>query len=167
MGRFLEQRPEVVPDHVRGNLPAAHRPANKGAHKILGVIEHELITRHGRDRFKGFKRVGAAARPVTRQRSGMPVAAVEQLLDPLELLLAHRVSDVGFVHDHALYRHQPVIERGARIIIWTAGSDQINRLTARRARTHPLEEMPRHAVVKIRMGKEQVFEQPAPDQRLC
>ena len=162
--RRLEQRPEVVADHVRGDLPTAHRAANKGAHEVFGVIEHELITRLGRDRFEGGERIGPAFRAVTRQGVDLPVAAVEQAFDPRHLRRAQRIGDVGLVHDHALHRPQAVIHLSARIVIRATGVDQVDRLAGRRARTHPLEEMPRLAVLEIDVREKPVLEQPAPHQ---
>ncbi len=166
MGRLLEQRPEVVADHVGGNLPTAYRATDEGAHEVLGVIQHELVARHCRDRFEGFERVGPVARAVAWQRGGMPVAGVEQLLDPLELLRPHRIGDVRLVHDHALHRDQPVVEVGARRVVGAARGDQVDRLTARCTRTHPLEEVALLATNEIDVRQEQVLVQPAADQRL-
>ena len=160
-GRFLEHGPEIVADYIGGDLPTAHRPADKGAHEVFGVIEHELIARDRRDGFKGFKRVGPPAWPVARQLGGMPVTAVEQLLDPRQFVRPHRVGDVGFMHDHALHWLQAIVKRRARVIVGAARGNQVDRLAAGRARTHPLEIMPRHTVVKIGMGEEQVLVQPA------
>ena len=90
----------------------------------------------------------------------MPVAAIKQLLDPFQLALTHRVCDVGFMNDHTLHRHDPVIEGGARIVVGTPGSDQVNRLPTGRARAHPLEIVTRHAIVEIGVGQEQMLIQP-------
>ncbi|MNF84617.1 hypothetical protein D3C84_669870 [compost metagenome] len=166
MLRRLEQCPEVVTDHVSGDLPPANRAANKGAHEILGVIEHELITRLGRDRFEGGKRVGPALRPITRQRAGLPVTAVEQALDPGHLRRAQRVGNVGLMNDHPLHRPQTVVKLAARIIVRASGLDHVNRLPGRRARSHPLKEMPRLAVLEIDVREKPVLVQPAPYQAL-
>ena len=160
-GRLLKHGPEVVADYIGGNLTTAYRPADKGAHKVFSVIEHKLIARDCRDSLKGFKRIGTPAWPVTRQFGGMPVAAVEQLLDPRQLMRPHRVGDMGLVHDHALHRLQAIVKRRARVIVGATGGDQVDRLPAGRARAHPLEIMPRHTVVKIGMGKKQMLVQPA------
>ncbi len=96
----------------------------------------------------------------------MPVAAVEQLLDPLELLRAHRVGDVGLVHDHALHRNQAIVEIGARRVIGAARGDQVDRLATGRARTHPLEEVAWLTANEMDVRQEQVLVQPTADQRL-
>ena len=69
------------------------------------------------------------------------------------------------MHDHALDRYQAVVKSGTGIVVWPTGSDQVDRLPAGRARADPLEEMPRHAIVEIGMGQEQMLIQPAPHQR--
>ncbi|MCY1428064.1 hypothetical protein D9M71_439350 [compost metagenome] len=96
----------------------------------------------------------------------MPVASVEQLLHPLELLRPHRVGDVRLVHDHALDRDQAVIEVGARRVVGAARGDQVDRLAAGRARTHPLEEVALLATDAVDMCQEQMLVQPTADQRL-
>ena len=87
----------------------------------------------------------------------MPITAVKQLFDPLQLALTHRIGDVGFVHNHTLYGHQAVVKRSARVIIGTTCRNQINRLATGRTGTYPLEVMARHTVVKISMGEKQVL----------
>ncbi|MNK86742.1 hypothetical protein D3C87_1066600 [compost metagenome] len=163
LGR-LEQRPEIIADHVRGDLTTTHWPTDKGAHKVLGVIEHELIARLGRNRFEGGERVGPALWPIARQRIDLPVAAVEQALDPRQLRRTQRIGDVGLVHDHTLHRPQAIVKLRARIIVRATGVDQVNRLAGRGARTHPLEEMPRLAILEVEMGEKPVLVQPAPHQ---
>ena len=157
----LEQRPEVIADHVRSDLPTAHRPANEGTHEVLSVIEHELVTRFSRDGFECRERVGAAAGAVAWQGRDLPVGGVEQCLDPRHLRRAEGVSDVGFMHDHALHRPQAVVHLGAGVVVGATGGDQVNRLATGRTRTHPLEVMPRLAVLEIDMRQEQMLEQPA------
>ena len=133
VARVLEHRPEVVADHVGGDLPAAHRPADKGAHEVLGVIQHELVARLGRNRLEGLEGVGAALRAVTGYRIHCPVAGVEQLAHPLQLLRAERIGDMGLVHDDALDRPQPVVHLGARVVIGPARGNRVDRLAAGRA----------------------------------
>ncbi|MCY1408466.1 hypothetical protein D9M71_237860 [compost metagenome] len=96
----------------------------------------------------------------------MPVTAIEQLLHALELARPHGIGDVRLVHDHALHRYQPVIKGRTRLIVGPAAGDQVDRLAAGRARTYPLEEMPRLAAAKINVGQKQVFVEPTPHQRL-
>ena len=165
MGRLLEQRPEVVTNHVRGDLTAAHRAANEGADEILGVIQHELIARYRRDCLKRLERVGAVAWTIARQRSRVPVAAVEQLFDTFELLRPHRVGDVGLVYDDALYGHQPVVEVGARRIVGPTRGNQVNGLATGCTGTYPLEEVPRLPANKVNVCQKQVFIQPTAYQR--
>ena len=114
---ILEQRPEVVANHIGRDLAAAHRPTDEGADEVLRVIQHELVTRPRGNRLEGFERVGATLRPVAWQGVDFPVATVEQVFDPCQLVCAHRVGDVGFVHDHPLNGDQPVIEVAARRIV--------------------------------------------------
>ncbi|MNQ79022.1 hypothetical protein D3C85_939510 [compost metagenome] len=157
----LEQGPELIADHIGCDLSAAHRPANKGAHKVLGVIEHKLITRLRRDRLERLERIGTALRPVTGQGVDLPVAAIEQALDPSHSRRAQWVGDVGLVHDHPLHRPQAVIHLGTRIVVGAAAVDQVDGLAGRRTRTYPLEEMPLLALLEIQVREEQVLEQPA------
>src|SRR5690606_33700978 len=121
-----------------GDLPTAYRATDEGTHEVLGVIQHELVTRYRRDRLKGFEGVGPVAWAVARQRGRVPVPRIEQLLHALELLRPHRVGDVGLVHDHALHRGQAIIEVGTGRVIGATRGNDVDRLAAGRARTHPL-----------------------------
>ncbi|MNP12776.1 hypothetical protein D3C76_1050270 [compost metagenome] len=70
------------------------------------------------------------------------------------------------VHDHALHRPQAVIHLGAGVVVRPTGIDQVDGLAGGRARTHPLEEMPRLAILEINVREKPVLEQPTPYQAL-
>ncbi|MCY1418949.1 hypothetical protein D9M71_345230 [compost metagenome] len=168
MLRVLEEGPEVVADHVGGDLPAADRPADEGADEVFGVVQHELVARPRRDRGEGLERVGTMLQAVARHPVGVPVAAEEQLPGAFELRLAERIGDVGLVHDHALDRPQAVIEGAARVVVGPARGDGIDRLAAGRARAHQLEEVPRLSPFgEVQVRQEQVLVQPARHQPLA
>ena len=164
MLRILKEHPELIADHVGGDLSATHRSADKGAHEILGVIQHELVARPGRNRLEGLEGIGAPTHAVARQLLKVPVLGEEQRLHPRQPGRAERIGEVRLVHDHVRHRAQAVIDVGARIVVGAARGDRIDRLPARRARTHQRVEMPRFAALEIQMRKEQVLVQPAADQ---
>ncbi len=63
--RVLEEHPEVVADDISGDLASADRAANEGAHEVLSVIQHELVSRLGRNRLEGLERIGPVIRAIT------------------------------------------------------------------------------------------------------
>ncbi|SVJ63258.1 Uncharacterised protein [Klebsiella pneumoniae] len=163
----LEYHPEVVADHVGGDLSTAHRPADEGTGEVFGVVQHELVARPWRDRGEGGERVGTALHAVAGNLVGVPLGAEEQLLDAFQLLRRQRIGDVRLVYDHALDRPEAVIEAVARIVVGTPGRDRVDRLAAGRARTHQLEEVAGRALLReIQVRQEQVLVEPARDQAL-
>ncbi|MNO85176.1 hypothetical protein D3C76_765410 [compost metagenome] len=168
MLRVLEEHPEVVANHVGGDLPATDRSTDEGADEVLGVVQHELVTRLRRDRGEGFERVGAMLQAVARHLVGLPRAAKEQLAGMVQLRRVERIGDVGLVHDHALDRPQAIVEGTAGIVVRPARGDGIDRLAAGRARAHQLEEVPRLSPFgEVQVRQEQVLVQPARHQPLA
>ena len=94
-GRFLEHHPKMVANHVRCELPAAHRPTDERADEVLGILEHETVAGIDGYRRKRRERVGALRRAVTRYRSGLPIACKEQLLNTLAHILIERKGNVS------------------------------------------------------------------------
>ena len=55
---MAEEHPELVLDDIERDLTSAHRPLDEAHNEIAGIVEQELITRPGRNLFKGDKGVG-------------------------------------------------------------------------------------------------------------
>jgi hypothetical protein len=164
--RFDEHRPEVIVDHVGRHRAGADRAADEAAHEILGVIQHELVARLGRNRGKGRERIGALGLAVNRQRAGRPRRGEEQLVVTLEPRIVERIDDVVLLDDALGHQPEAVIERRAvraRIVVGRHRRDRIERLAAGRARAQHFEEMRRLAVavvvLKINVRDEQMLVQ--------
>ena len=127
--RGLEEHPEVVADHIGRNLPAAHRATDEGSHEVLGVIEHELVARTGRNRCECQERVGPVPGTIPRQLRKRPAIVEKKLANPGELAIAQRIGDVRLVDDHIVDRPQPVEELGARVIVRPTTGNYIDRRT--------------------------------------
>ena len=78
--RVLKKRPKLITNHIRGNLTATHRPANKGTHKVLSIIEHKLIARPRWNHGKSFKGVATRERPVAWHFIRLPIVGKKQRL---------------------------------------------------------------------------------------
>ncbi len=162
--RVLEEHPEVVANHVRGDLPAAHRPADKGADEILGVIQHELVPRLGRNSLESLERIGSVICAVTGDGIHRRVTAEEQRTDPRQLRSAEWIGDMSLVHDHVGNRSQAIAEPGTRIIVRPSRRNGVDRLATGRARTHQLVETTASLPFEVQMRDEKVLIQPAANQ---
>ena len=122
----------MIPDDVGGNLAPAHRPANEGAGKVFGVIQHELVAGLGGNGFEGDEGVGPAVVTVIRECVRLPVVGSEQLASALELFAAKGKGDMDFVNNAAGHWHEPVVKRAVRIVIGAASGDELDGVARRR-----------------------------------
>ncbi len=81
MLRVQEHDPEVIVNHIQGDLALADRALDKGLDHVERVIQEKLITRAGRDLLEGDKGVGAQFLLIAHQvRRLQPFRLDEQLL---------------------------------------------------------------------------------------
>ena len=115
--RIFKHHPELIANHIGGNLAPAHRATNKGAGKILGTVQHKLIAGAGGNGGKGQEGIGGVLVIVARQGIHLPILLQEQCPVTLHALVVQPVDDVRFVHQGVGNGAQPVIDRPARIIV--------------------------------------------------
>ena len=158
--RLLKHGPEMVADHIGGHLTAANRATNKGAHKILGFIQHKLIAGAGRNVGKSDEGIGALFITITGQLFYFPVGAEKLFSGPRQFVLGQAQGDMGFVHQRAADRGYAVPEILWRHLIGAIGGNPFDRLPRGRAGAVKLEEVGRFAVfslVQIQVSQEQVL----------
>ncbi len=163
--RIQEGDPELILDHVDGDVPAADRSADEGHDEILRVVEQILVAAGRRDCVEGDEWIRRHLRRVGRKLRGLPIAVQEELAQAVALRFVQRIHDVRLVHDRGSDRPQSIPEvRGAGIVIRAHRGDHIDRLARRRPRAHHLEERARREIVEAEVGQEPVLVQiPAGD----
>ena len=133
MVRIHEHDPEMILNHVEGNLSLANRASDKGHDHIMGMVEQELVAGAGRDLLKGDKGIGAQlwliADPVWFCR---PFGFDEEFLQANELTIIQGEHHVGLMNDGGINSAEAVVKGcGSWIIIRTDRGDQINGFTGR------------------------------------
>jgi hypothetical protein len=74
-----EGDPELVLDHVDGDLTAADRPADEGHHEVLRVVEEEGVAARGRDLVEAEEGVRGLVARVAGHAGRLPRARQEDL----------------------------------------------------------------------------------------
>ena len=136
----LEHHPEVVVDDVDRHLAAAHRALDEAHQRELRLLEHQPVARLDRKLAERGERIGGHRRLVRGQGADFIGCVDEPGLETREACIVQRIRHVCLGEQRLGHAPQPVVRaRHARIVIWPARGDDLDRLPGRRPGAHQLE----------------------------
>jgi len=150
--------PEVIIDHIEGDLTFADRTVDEGHDNVMRVVQQELVARTRGDLFKRDKRIGAQILIIPHSmRALQPLGFYKKLLDALEFCVIEVKDHMGLMDDGGVDLPETIVNPfDTGVVIGTHGGNQINRFAGRRLRAE-------HFIVFVRgrskfnMGQKQMF----------
>ena len=155
--RVLECDPELVLDHVGGDLPGTHRAADESGDEVFGVVQHEAVARSRGNIVEGRYRVHGVGAGVVRQLADFPVPGQEQLLEARHAPGVKRIGHVGLVHQGGDNRAQAIEKDVTRIVVGAQGGDDIYRLPRGCGGAHQFKEGAGIQFAEVQVRRVQVF----------